>query len=446
MATPVSMPRQGQSVESCIITEWHKNKGEPVKKGELLFSYETDKASFEYEAEKEGIVLDIFYEEGDEVPVLTNVAVLGVEGESLDEFKPDQGAPAQEDSALAREAPSPEGPGNDVSSPPSAPAPGKLEDSGETKISPRAKKLAEKLGVVYQELKGSGPKGRIIERDIEQAAGEGRLATPLAREKASGPGIQTGTEATGLGGRAKDTDIGPLNQVYGEDFELVKHSNIRKLIAKGMAASLQNSAQLTHHMSADARQILSLRKEFKKKHGEGLPGNITLNDMVCMAVVRALKKQPSANAHYFEDHMKVFQKVHLGFAVDTERGLMVPVARNADDLTLEGLSSQMKSLAEQCRKGSIDPSLIASEAATFTVSNLGAYGVEMFTPVINLPQVGILGVNTIINRPASLENGVFGFVPYIGLSLTYDHRALDGGPASLFLKTIKEEIENFQVS
>jgi pyruvate dehydrogenase E2 component (dihydrolipoamide acetyltransferase) len=168
--------------------------------------------------------------------------------------------------------------------------------------------------------------------------------------------------------------------------------------------------------------------------------------MVCMAVIRALKKQAGANAHFFDDHMRVFQKVHLGFAVDTERGLMVPVVHNADDLTLEGLSSQMKSLAEQCRKGSIDPSLIASEAASFTVSNLGAYGVEMFTPVINLPQTGILGVNTIINRPAPLENGAFGFIPYIGLSLTYDHRALDGGPASLFLKTIKEEIENFQVS
>ena len=121
----------------------------------------------------------------------------------------------------------------------------------------------------------------------------------------------------------------------------------------------------------------------------------------------------------------------------------VPALRNADDLNLEGLSNQLKNLAESCKKGSVDPELLASEAASFTVSNLGSFGIEMFTPVINVPQSGILGVNTIIQRPAMVDGGVMGFVPFLGLSLTYDHRALDGAPASLFLKTIKEEIENF---
>jgi pyruvate dehydrogenase E2 component (dihydrolipoamide acetyltransferase) len=166
--------------------------------------------------------------------------------------------------------------------------------------------------------------------------------------------------------------------------------------------------------------------------------------MVCWCVIRALEKFPDANSHFLTDRIRNFHQVHLGIAVDTPRGLMVPVLRNADRLDLPGLSKGLKDIAEAGRKGSIDPELIQSTSATFTVSNLGNYGVEMFTPVINLPQVAILGVCTIINRPADIGNNIFGFVPYIGLSLTYDHRAIDGGPATLFLKEIKDQIESFR--
>jgi pyruvate dehydrogenase E2 component (dihydrolipoamide acetyltransferase) len=161
-------------------------------------------------------------------------------------------------------------------------------------------------------------------------------------------------------------------------------------------------------------------------------------------VIRALEKFPEANSHFLDDRIKIFHKVHLGIAVDTPRGLMVPSIKNASEMDLVKLSKELKSVADACRKGSINPELIQSTAATFTVSNLGSYGVEMFTPVINLPQAGILGVCTIINRPANLGNNIFGFVPYIGLSLTYDHRAIDGGPATMFLKEIKEQIEAFR--
>ena len=171
--------------------------------------------------------------------------------------------------------------------------------------------------------------------------------------------------------------------------------------------------------------------------------DITLNDMICWCVIRALGKFPEANSHFLDDRIRTFNKVHLGIAVDTPRGLMVPVVKNASDMHLDALSAALKSVADSSKKGSINPELIQSTAATFTVSNLGNYGVEMFTPVINLPQVGILGVCTIINRPADIGNNIFGFVPYIGLSLTYDHRAIDGGPATLFLKEIKEQIEKF---
>lgn len=222
---------------------------------------------------------------------------------------------------------------------------------------------------------------------------------------------------------------------------------MRKLIAKSMHASLQNSAQLTHHLGADARRLLELRKQVKKAMDAGtLKTNITINDMVCFAVIKSLKQFPNVNSHFLGDTMRLFNKVHLALAVDTDRGLMVPVVRNADDLTITGLAAQFKELAGACRKGGINPELLAAEAGTFTVSNLGNYGVEMFTPVINLPQSAILGVNTIVPRPKDLGDGIYAFVPYIGLSLTYDHRALDGGEATRFLKQIAIEIENLEIS
>lgn len=215
------------------------------------------------------------------------------------------------------------------------------------------------------------------------------------------------------------------------------------MIAKTMHTSLQNSAQLTHHMSADARNILSVRKQLKKDFVDGRnPENITINDLVCYAVIRALGKWPQANTHFLGESMRWFKKIHLGIAVDTERGLMVPVVRNADDLSVRGLSSRISTLAAQCRKGSINPELLEPEAATFTVSNLGNYGVEMFTPIINLPQSAILGVCAVTLRPKDLGEGVYGFVPMVGLSLTYNHQALDGGEATLFLREMKEQIEN----
>jgi pyruvate dehydrogenase E2 component (dihydrolipoamide acetyltransferase) len=168
--------------------------------------------------------------------------------------------------------------------------------------------------------------------------------------------------------------------------------------------------------------------------------------MICFGVIKALRKMPEINAHFLGDNIRIFRKVHLGIAIDTERGLMVPALRNADDMSIEELSVNLKKLADSCKKGNVDPELLASTAASFTVSNLGAFGVEMFTPVINLPQAGILGVNTIIHRPADIGNGIIGFVPFLGLSLTYDHRALDGAPASVFLREVKQQIENLEIN
>jgi len=446
MALVVILPKQGQSVESCIITEIKKKKGDTVKKGEILFSYETDKASFEEESPADGVVLECFYNDGDEVPVLLDMMVIGQPGD-------DYAALLQGGSPAATESQEPRTKNQDAE-------PAKVVETNQpinqstnqpinqsTFISPRAKNLAEKEALNASELAGTGPKGRVIEKDVLIALESRPKLTPLAKKIASEEGVQPQGTGSGLAGTAKSTDLAaPVNAIYGVDYEDKKLSNMRKLIAKAMHSSLQNSAQLTHHLGADARNIQNLRKKAKKAFEAGtLSANLTINDFVCFAVVKALKKFPNANSHFLGESMRLFNKVHLGLAVDTERGLMVPTVRNADDLSIIGLANQLKEVANSCKKGAISPELLSSEAATFTVSNLGAYGVEMFTPVINLPQAAILGVNTIVPRPKDLGDGVYGFVPYIGLSLTYDHRALDGGEATRFLKQIAIEIETLEL-
>lgn len=393
MANTVIMPRQGQSVESCIITKLYIGEGQQFKQGDLLFAYETDKASFEEEAEEDGTLLKWMVAEGDEVPVLNVVCYIGEEGEEVEEPACRPGRVGKVERVERVD---------------------KVEEVYKVdrliKISPRARRLAAEKGIKPDLIKGSGPGGRIIVRDIESYK------------------VTAGTVSG------------------GSDFTAEPLGNVRKLIAKAMYNSLQNSAQLTHHLGADARKMLRLRKEIKET--EGKPGyiKITINDMVNYAVIRALATFPRVNAHLVGDEMRLYKAVNLGIAVDTERGLMVPSVRDAGAMTIQQLASASASLAGQCRKGSVDPDIISPESASFTVSNLGAYGVEIFTPVINLPQVAILGVNTIMHRPADTGDGVLGFVPYIGLSLTYDHRALDGGEATRFLKQVAHEIENIDIS
>jgi pyruvate dehydrogenase E2 component (dihydrolipoamide acetyltransferase) len=440
MAEPVIMPRQGQSVETCILGSWYKKPGDPVARGEVLFSYETDKAAFEYESDTEGILLKRYFEEGDEVPVLQTVAVIGKAGEEIGEEHRERSVERREGSVESREE-SVENRERSVERDEVI----RPKEGEKINISPRARKRAEALGIVWTDISGSGPGGRIMEQDVLEAAARRQPATMLARDVAKETGRPIPAQGTGLGARPTSADIMEGTGVSGADHEVRKISNMRRIIAAKMHESLQNSAQLTHHTSADARKLTELRKTAKEAFEKGYPENITVNDLVCYAVIRALKKHPMANSHFLGDSVRVFNKVHLGIAVDTERGLMVPTVRNADDLSVRDLSAQLKSVAASCKKGNINPELLSSESASFSVSNLGSYGVELFTPVINLPQVAILGVNTIVTRPTDLGNGIFGFVPYIGLSLTYDHRALDGAPASALLRDIRLEIENLNI-
>ncbi len=439
------MPKQGQSVESCIVTEFKKKPGDKVEVGDILFTYETDKASFEEDAKVAGTVLACFFQDNDEIPCLTNVMVIGEPGESFAEFAPGGEAPAAQESAQAEPA--------QAAAPAAAPAAAEVPAGTVTAgapVSPRARKLASEKGIDTAQVAGTGPGGRIIERDVQAAAATPR--TGLAKAMTADGSFQAPERGTGLAGMVRGSDLKVWQPMHtdiageGEEFTVEKMSNMRKLIAKSMYNSLQNTAQLTHMLGADARRIQALRKKAKKALEEGtIDANVTINDLVCFAVIKALKKFPKINSHCLGDSMRYFKPVNLGCAVDTERGLMVPAIRHADELSIIGLSKQLKKAADDCKKGSINPDLLSAEAASFTVSNLGGFGVEWFTPVINVPQSAILGVGTIVARPKDLGGGVYGFVPYLGLSLTYDHRALDGGEATRFLKQVATEIENLEV-
>ena len=459
------MPKQGQSVESCIVSEFKKKPGDSVKVGDVLFGYETDKATFEEESQVEGTVLAIFYKDGDEIPCLSNVMVIGEPGESFAEFAPSAancdagkgaaggtepsethatlgtvrgGTVSAANGGVERSETVSEGSSPSAAAIPGAPA------------SPRARKLAEDKGVNLDAVAGSGPGGRIIERDVlAAAAAQGKLSG-LAKAKMAEGGMIAG-EGSGLAGTVKAGDLKVWKPNHtdipgeGTEFETVKMSNMRKLIAKSMYNSLQNTAQLTHMLGADARKLQALRKKAKKALEEGkIDANITINDFVCFAVIKALQKFPEVNSHCLGDAMRIFKTVNLGCAVDTERGLMVPCVKNSERLSISELSKALKKLADDCKKGSVNPDLLASEAASFTVSNLGGFGVEWFTPIINVPQSAILGVGTMTLRPI-MEDGNVAFVPYLGLSLTYDHRAIDGGQATRFLKAVATEIETLEV-
>lgn len=408
MAEPVIMPRQGQSVESCIITKIFIEEGEKVSPGDLLFAYETDKASFEEEAKHKGILLRWMFIEGDEVPVLETVCYIGDKDEDI-VVQPAAKNLDKVDSSTLRLCSGQAGSGTDKTEEKVERVDNAEKVEGKLKISPRALKLALDLGIDSTMIEGSGPGGRVIVSDIE------------------------------------NYDLQHNVCVSTDEYTSEPLTNIRKLIAEAMHNSLMHAAQLTHHLGADARRLLSYREAIKKKQDKPGNINITINDMVCMAVIKVLKEHPRLNAHFFGEEIRLFKRINLGLAVDTERGLMVPVLRAADTMSVQEFSNAAVDLAAKCRKGSIDPDILSSESASFTVSNLGSYGVEMFTPVINLPQVAILGVNAIVIRPVTTSAGEIDFLPYIGLSLTYDHRAIDGGEATRFLKHIATEIETLEL-
>jgi pyruvate dehydrogenase E2 component (dihydrolipoamide acetyltransferase) len=279
---------------------------------------------------------------------------------------------------------------------------------------------------------------------------KGLTFTKAAMDAFKGADV-SGVQGSGIGGKitvgdsfapAAQAQPTSVNTVPQPEFEVVKLPNIRKFIGKSMVNSLSTMAQLTLNASFDATEMMKYRATLKNSGAAFGLDSITINDMMLFAVARTLKNHKDLNANLVDDSMYYFRDVNLGVAVDTERGLVVPTLFAADKKTLSEISKEAKALISDSQKGSINPDLL--KGGTFTVTNLGTLDVESFTPVINPPQTGILGVCTIVQKVREV-NGVFKTYPSMGLSLTFDHRAIDGAPAAKFLKELKGNLENFSM-
>ena len=442
MATIVVMPQLGNSVESCIIVEWMIAEGDTVAVDQTLASIETDKSTMEVPSTAAGTVLKLLWEEGDEVPVKDPLIIVGEPGEDISGLVP--GADA---------APADAAPAEQASAPEQVAAPAFATERATGAVSPRARALAASHGVDASAItEGSGPHGRVIERDVAAAIAAGPVLTSAARAA----GVSA-TEGTGIGGRVSVADEGRAAEAApaaavaapaGADYPGASTSTplkgVRKVVAKRMMESLTSTAQLTLNTTANAAGILALRKKVKNADESLGLNKITLNDLVCFAVSRTLPKYPVFNAHLQDGVLTEFEQVHLGFACDTPRGLLVPVIRSAQALGLKAFSDEAKRLAGDAIDGTIAPDFLSG--GTFTVSNIGSFGIETFTPVINLPQTAILGVGAITPRPLVAADGTIGVEQRLNLSLTIDHQVIDGADGARFLRDLVAAIDNIDVT
>ncbi len=383
----------------------------------MVAEIETDKATFEVTAPADGTVLETFFDEGALVPVFTNLFVIGEAGENVDAFRP-QGAAAPEAAPTA----APEAPKVDrqVARPVPAASSGSL--------SPRARRFAAEHDFHPAAVTGSGPAGRVLEEDLRKQYYSSPRVSSLANKRIE-EGMEVGGEGSGTGGMVLSSDLVP---------PATRISGIREKIARRMRESLANTAQYTLHTSANAGGLLLMRAKIKA--ATGVP-DININDLVTFCAIQALLDVPDLNAEFIDGRVYKHREIHIGFACDTPRGLLVPVVRDAHKLTAGELSLKMKELAEQAVQGTI--SVDDLSGGTFTVSNMGGLGIESFTPLLNPPQVAILGVDSIQLKPVRRE-GRIEFIDAIGLSITLDHQVIDGAPGARFLKVVKEKIENVE--
>jgi pyruvate dehydrogenase E2 component (dihydrolipoamide acetyltransferase) len=431
MAEKVLMPKAGITVEECIITEWVVNVGDSVSIGDILFHYETDKATFECESTATGQVLAILKEEGDEVPVLEAVCVIGEPGESynLDDSGDAKKADGSLDSSGRDDSKNDTTSASEATSNLISSATQTQDSSDFIKISPRARIAATKSGMNPTEATPTGPAGRIIEQDI-------RL---LERTNFGSSPADVNTASQVAGSQENISGIASLTN----EFEDIKFSSMRKATAKAMLTSLSTMAQVTNQHSFDGTALINLRKGIKESGDRFGLTNISYNDMIIYAISRIISNHPDLNAHVIDKNtLRRFKNVNVGIAVDTPKGLYVPVVRNTNHLTLDKIATETRRVATLCQEGKVTPELFAE--GTFTISNLGALGVEMFTPVINPPQTAILGVCGITTGVREVSGKIESY-PAMKLALTYDHCVIDGWPASLFLKELCQTLENFDL-
>ena len=414
MAESVVMPKLGNTVESAILLAWHAQIGDSVRVGDLLCEIETDKATLEVESSATGTLLAQLVAVGEEAPVLASIAIVGEAGESIEALLPAQQPPSVPPSAW-----------------------GEANRAERQRISPRARNLALRKQLDTRGIRGTGPQGRVIERDIEAALSARPSLTPVAQNMLDSGDYQLGNAS---GGRVTKADLVPATPA--RDVTEIPLRGTRKLIAQRMLHSLQSTAQLTLHASADATALRAFRARLKASDEALCLREIGINDLLLFAVARTLPQHLDLNAHFENETIFQHDAVHLAQAVDTERGLIVPVIRDADALSLRDLAAQARQLADACRSGKIQPDLL--QGGTFTISNLGSYGIESFTPILNPPQVALLGVGSIQLKPVERAGDV-AFIPHIGLSLTINHQVVDGAPAARFLAALGKTIADIDL-
>jgi pyruvate dehydrogenase E2 component (dihydrolipoamide acetyltransferase) len=424
MANQVTLPRLGQGMEAGTIVRWLKSEGDRVEKGEPLYELDTEKVTQEVEADSSGVLLKILVSEG-EVEVGKPVAVIGEEGEEVAEPSGDGKAPAATDEAedpteVTEEEEQEEGEpaparedererGREASTEDqptqiAEPAPAARRDGGRIKASPLARRLAKERGIDLGALQGTGPEGRIVAEDVERAGATAPAAAP---------------------------EMAPPGEV-----EVVKLTQMRRAIARRMGEAWQ-APHFQIAMSADMTAAMRLREKLveRMREGEGKP---TFSDVLTKACAVALMRHRDVNAHYAGDEVRLFPTANIGIAVAVERGLLVPVIRSCERKSIAELANARADLVERARTGKIQQADL--EDGTFTISNLGMYGVERFVAVLNPPQAAILAVGAIEER-AVVQNGEVAVRPLMEMTLSCDHRSVDGATASEFLRSVKELLE-----
>ena len=408
MAKELVMPKMGMSMEEGTVVLWHKQEGEPVKKGEPVAAISSEKIENEVEAPEDGVLLKIRVQADETAKVGDVIGVVGAEGE----IPPEAGQASGTETAKETE------PAAVPSAPQAAPAAtSSPEPSMERRIrvSPAAKKLAKEKGVDIAHVTGSGPKGRITREDILNAAKEPTPA-PLQPESAA-------SEEMPHAARPDTKD----------------YKGIRKVIGERMHESLTGTAQLTIMRYADVTGLMMFRQDTNRALESVSAGKkFTITDLIAKAVVLALKKHPFMNSALHDDVIYEYRHIHLGIAASMERGLVVPVVRDADRLSLPALSDRIRTLGQKAKEQTLTTDEM--KGSTFTISNLGASGVGFFTPILNPPETGILGVGA-GEAFVSVSEGAITEGTRIPLSLTFDHRIIDGEPASRFLVTVTELLE-----
>lgn len=409
MAFEIKMPQLGLTMEEGTVAQWLKQEGDTVAKGDVLLEITTDKLTSEIESEADGVLLKIVAKEGEDVPVKGLLGYIGEAGETVGDA-----APA---AAPAAAAPAPA----EVPAAAPAPAPAAKADGSRIRISPLARKTAAKLGVDYQSLTGSGPSGRIVQKDILAAAEAAKQQpAPVAEAPAAAP--------------APAAKSGELELMDGD--EVVKLAGMRKVVAERMAKSAREIPTVTQNVKIDVTKLVAFRKQINETSGQ----KFSMNDFILKAVANALRANPHILVSIDGNQIIKRAHVNLGMAVALDDGLIVPVIRDADKLSLSQISATAKDLAVRARENKL--AMDEYKGSTFTISNLGMFGVETFDPIINQPDAGILGVCAVQDELDMDDEGKIFKKQVMRISFTFDHRLIDGAVAAKFELAIKELLED----